>query len=141
MNNNLTELQSFNATMEFLDLYYSKTSLDYLAVILGGMLFLPDNNTADPAVWGEWSDAVNKVLQKSKERNLTELQAFNAMIKFLDYYYQVTSSLDLKILFEKLKPLAEGGTSDALVWEEWTDCVNKVLKEKPGTRRYLIPPN
>ncbi|XWN35618.1 MAG: hypothetical protein ROO73_02470 [Roseivirga sp.] len=41
--------------------FYDVTGDNYLETLLGSMQFLPDGGTADPAIWEEWMEAVEKV--------------------------------------------------------------------------------
>jgi hypothetical protein len=60
---------------------------------------------------------------------LTELQAFNAMRKFLDGYWERTHSDDIGVLLGELQLFPDGGTFDPAAWEDWMDAVEAVLKE------------
>ena len=62
--------------------------------------------------------------------NLTVLQAFNAMRKFLEKYYNETSSDDVGSLLGELQFLDDGETADPAAWIDWTECVKEVLKDK-----------
>ena len=64
------------------------------------------------------------------ERKLTELQAFQAMTKFLEIYYKNTSSDDVAVLLGGMQIFPEGGTFDPAAWEDWMDSINEVLKEE-----------
>ena len=46
----------------FLEKYYESTKSDDVGALLGSMIFLEDGGTADPAVWGEWLEAVQEVV-------------------------------------------------------------------------------
>lgn len=45
----------------YLEGLYEETKGDYLGGLLGGMSLLEDGSPADPAVWREWMEAVEKV--------------------------------------------------------------------------------
>jgi hypothetical protein len=62
-------------------------------------------------------------------KKLTELQAFNAMRKFLEGYYERTHSDDLGSLLGDLQLFPEGGTFDPAAWHDWIRSVKEVLKE------------
>ena len=55
----LTKLQAYNAMVKFLDIYYEQTKSDDVGSLLGGMSFLSDDSTADPAAWEDWTDSIN----------------------------------------------------------------------------------
>lgn len=56
----LTVRQAYTAMYAYLEHLYQMTNSDDLGGFLGGMSFLPDGATADPAVWDDWLDAVKK---------------------------------------------------------------------------------
>jgi len=62
-------------------------------------------------------------------KKLTELQAFNAMRRFLEGYYERTNSDDVGSLLGDLQLCQDGGTFDPAAWEDWMDAVEEVLKE------------
>lgn len=65
------------------------------------------------------------------ENKLTDLQAFYAMRLFLEKYYEQTNSDDVGSLLSELQFFEkEKETADPAAWEEWIECVNKVLNEK-----------
>jgi hypothetical protein len=62
---------------------------------------------------------------------LTNLQAFNAMRKFLEGYYERTNSDDVGSLLGDLQLLSGGGgTFDPAAWHDWIRSVKEVLSEK-----------
>ena len=63
-------------------------------------------------------------------KQLTDLQAFNAMRLFLEGYYNRTHSDDVGSLLGDLQLFPEGGTFDPAAWEDWMDSINEVLKEE-----------
>ena len=58
---NLTPKEAYLAMFGFLATLYDLTKEDYLGGLLGGMSFLEDGSTADPAAWHDWLQAVEKV--------------------------------------------------------------------------------
>ena len=58
----LTEREAFDAMTAFLEKYYESTKSDDVGALLGSMIFLEDGGAADPAVWGEWLEAVQEVV-------------------------------------------------------------------------------
>ena len=63
-------------------------------------------------------------------KKLTELQAFNAMRRFLEGYYERTNSDDVGHYLEIYNYVEDGGTFDPAAWEDWIEAVEGVLKEK-----------
>ena len=96
-NISLTQLQGYNAMFKLLDYYYKKTKSDDLGSLLGVMCFFVDGSTVDPAIWEDWTDAIHD------KKTLIKQEAFNGMIRFLEIYYDFTSSADAKMLIDKLR--------------------------------------
>ena len=57
---------------------------------------------------------------------LTTLQAFDAMRKFLEGYYERTSSDDIGSLLGDMQMLSNGKTADPAAWHDWVESVNEV---------------
>ena len=93
----LTQLQGYNTMAKLLDSYYKKTNSDDFGGLLGDMSFLVDGCTADPAIWGDWTDAI------SDKSTLTKQEAFDGMIRFLEIYHDLTSSADAKSLIDEMR--------------------------------------
>ncbi len=58
---------------------------------------------------------------------LTEKQAFAAMVLFLGLYYEQTKADDVAIMLADLSLLPDGLTLDPAAWDDWTNCVRRVL--------------
>ena len=54
--------EAYTAMYLFLEKEYEMTQSDDIGGMLGGMSLLIDSGTADPAVWGDWLQSVEKVL-------------------------------------------------------------------------------
>jgi hypothetical protein len=63
-------------------------------------------------------------------KQLTDLQAFQAMTKFLENFYNNTASDDVGLLLGGMQLFPEGGTYDPAAWEDWMDSINEVLKKE-----------
>lgn len=63
------------------------------------------------------------------EKKLTKLQAFNAMVKFLEIYFEQTHSDDAGSLLGDTQLLPGGGTWDPAAWRDWTRSVDTFLNE------------
>jgi len=57
----MTRQQAYCAMYHYLENLYQLTHSDDLGAFLGEMSILPDGNTADPAIWQDWLQAVEKV--------------------------------------------------------------------------------
>ena len=62
--------------------------------------------------------------------NLTEIQAFKAMIIFLDDYYDRTQSDEIGAILGGLQIVGDGMPADPAAWDDWLKCVRQVLSEK-----------
>lgn len=116
----LTILQAYNAMQFFLENYYTKTQSDDLGSLLSGMQLFSEGETFDPAMWGEWL----RGLEPNKD--ITILDAFEAMRKFLEDYYSYIESDDIKILLDLLRPSKEG-SFDRIVWSQWLNAIQQTL--------------
>ena len=61
---------------------------------------------------------------------LTYIQSFNAMRRFLEMYYERTSSDDVGSLLGDLQILDDGGTADPAAWEDWLVAIQFSNKTK-----------
>lgn len=59
--------------------------------------------------------------------NLTERQAFKAMVLFLEQVYERTESDDIAGLLSDLMIAADNQTADPAAWQDWLDCLQKVI--------------
>jgi len=59
---------------------------------------------------------------------LTEKQAFQAMVLFLEYFYHRTNSDDIGGLLSDLLMSEEGITADPAAWEDWQNSIQQILK-------------
>lgn len=55
---------AYAAMYKFLENEYEMTKSDDIGGLLGGMSLLRNGKTADPAIWGEWLNAVKKALDE-----------------------------------------------------------------------------
>lgn len=71
----LTILEAFEAMKCFLDAYYERGEKQQgeIGVLLGGLQFLEDGATADPAFWYDWEESVKKVLSPGYTPSKLEL--------------------------------------------------------------------
>lgn len=65
---------------------------------------------------------------------LTKLEAFNAMQKFLDDYYNRTSSDDVASLCGDLMLFEDGTTADAAAWHDWTRAINHIFENNKNKK-------
>jgi len=58
----LTLQEAYAAMYKYLEHEYEMTGSDEIGGMLGSMSLLEDGSTADPAVWSDWMQAVEKIL-------------------------------------------------------------------------------
>ena len=57
----LNEKQAFQAMVLFLEEYYRRGKSDDIAMLLSSLIMLEDGSTADPAMWSDWIQSINKL--------------------------------------------------------------------------------
>ena len=67
----ITTKQAYLAMFEFLERYYEITKSNTLGSMLGSMSLLKDGKTADPGVWEEWMEAIEKAKSNDIDAQLT----------------------------------------------------------------------
>lgn len=118
MQKNITILQSFLALEKFLEKQYKRTKFDDIQFLLGGM-------DIDPAFWEDWKESAQYVISNKKDI-LTISQAFQAVIKFLEKWYEFIKSNDITFILS-------GMEMNSVFYEDWVEAVKTVLKEKKLT--------
>ena len=66
MNELITKIQAFNAMCKFLEMYYERTLSDDVGSLLGDLNMATEGETADPAAWDDWNQALKDILQETK---------------------------------------------------------------------------
>jgi hypothetical protein len=61
----LTERESYQAMIYFLEKYYELTNSSDVGALLGSMQLLEDGASADPALWSDWLGAIQRVQRRS----------------------------------------------------------------------------
>ncbi|MBP6870359.1 hypothetical protein KBC04_05725 [Candidatus Babeliales bacterium] len=126
----LTTEQSFNVMYEFLDIYFLQNRSGDLATILGGMSFLQDGGTADPAMWGMWIESIDNICKKQNLKNdgmLTNFQAFVAMMEFLDLYFGPQSYGDVEDFIRDIKFVITHPSVPTITWGNWLKAIKVTL--------------
>ena len=67
---NLTEKEAYAAMYEYLVRVYEIKKSDDLGGLLGSMSTLPSGETADPAIWNEWLQCIEKAKNNNVDTNL-----------------------------------------------------------------------
>jgi hypothetical protein len=76
-----------------------------------------------------------KIYQTIKKRRfkiekLTETEAFEAMVLFLEGFYERTQSDDVGALLSQMIILEDGTTADPAAWDDWMKSVHRVLNKE-----------
>ena len=127
----LTQLQSYNAMFKLLNYYCRETNSDDLSELLGAMYFLADGGTVDPAIWGDWTDAIHD------KKTLTKQEAFDGMIRFFEIYHDLTSSDEAILLIAKLRLAKDCNYINVPIVKQWNLYLKETLNEPEGSREYL----
>ncbi len=89
---------------KYLDSIYWKYKYDYLASLLGGMSFLPEDNcTADPAYESDWDIAVEKALVSAEDKSFTPELAYKAAVIFLEDWLEIGYDEDIGRVCDDMK--------------------------------------
>jgi hypothetical protein len=70
--------------------------------------------------------------KKAEKAQLTEHQAYRAMLKFLESQYDRARSDDLGSLLGSAELLNDGDSADPAILAEWKECVAAVLAGDSG---------
>jgi hypothetical protein len=120
-----TSLEAFKAMRRFLEDYYYYTACDDVCSILSWTQLLKDESgTWDPAMWHDWERAVGD------QKNLTDLQAYNVMLKFLEGYASRGAEQDFHEFLESLQLMPQGGSRNPERWEKWVRAIEVTLEGK-----------
>jgi len=99
--------------------------------LLPSMLFWDDKSTADPAIWGEWVEAINN------KKKLTKQEAFNGMIKFLEMYYMLAPYSYIKTLLDEMYSAKNCDDIQVSTVKQWNIHLKEVLLEPKDSKVYL----
>ena len=131
----LTREEALKAMVFFLQQYYEDTKSIDTKNIIEYLLKNKDDKILNTAL-AEWEKCLKYEKIKSMQFlensavNFTEENAFEAMVKFLEEYYEATDSDDIGSLLGDLLHGDYGSTSDPAAWYIWQKCLQKVKAEK-----------
>lgn len=63
----MTSKEAYKAMILFLEQFFERTGSDDIAVLLGGMMLIDDEETMDPAMWNDWIKAVKEVKEEGND--------------------------------------------------------------------------
>ena len=70
MNTMLNEQEAYDAMYEFLELIYKRMQWDGVGSLLSDLGTLGDGKIADPAIWEDWLECVQKAKQGKVDKSL-----------------------------------------------------------------------
>jgi hypothetical protein len=153
----LTMDEAYDAMIDYLDKDYERTHSVDVVSLLDGMCLLKDNNkSADPGAQEEWKESVDKILSQNPrvrhnvsyekdtlnmentEKILTIDEAYDAMIDYLEGYYErISRSSEVGAILARMYLLADGTSAEPSALEDWKKSVDKILNQNPRVRPYL----
>ena len=100
--------------------YYFKNFLDEIGNVASDMaLAKSSNETADPAIWDDWEDAIKQVKGSDVvPETLTIEEGYEAAINFFNFQADLRSSEDLRKFIT------------TLTYEKWLEAVEAVDNDK-----------
>lgn len=116
----LTKEQAYLAVFRYLYKAYEETNDESLMDLLGSMnpYLFKGAISADPAVWFDWLENVEKVTSKDK---ITSSEAFQAMTEFLNFYQEEFGD-DFTDIMKKYCATEDN--------EFWLACIDNVKAKK-----------
>jgi hypothetical protein len=120
-----TPINALKAMELFLDKYFQKNKGDDLGLLLSDIstTTFTDGETADPAAFEDWLDAILLVTGDRTIKFLSAQQAFDVMISFIKKFGERIKSNEIKTLLEEIL------NSDNKHREEtgnfWLECFKK----------------
>jgi len=128
----LTKQEALKATILFLEQYYERTKPDETGAIAKNLVAAQNEKKYNKNfyLWDECLKSVHKKLGFNDKStvNFTEEEVFEAMILFLEKYYEETNSGDIGGLLSDLLHGDYGSTSDPAAWYDWQECLKKAVE-------------
>jgi hypothetical protein len=69
------------------------------------------------------------------DKELTRLQAYEAMVYFLENLYALTHDRSLSEFLGYMEILSDGKPADAAYWEDWERAVEKALSNQTNQQK------
>jgi hypothetical protein len=128
----LTNLYAFAVMQYFFDKYYWSTLSDDFGSMLGGLMMLENNQTADPAYEKEWFVCVKKIVPDCYDgAHLTVEQIYAIVKEFLERYCRIGFSTEVQQLIDRMKLDQNGNISDAEIKKFWDQAVALATSNGP----------
>ncbi len=125
----ISYIEALKAMEIFLDEYYSREKKDDIGLLLSDISLdtFIEEKTADPAAWEDWEEAIESVKKDSKNKTLTEIESFAAMIAFVKAFGQRINSQEIKeLLLEILHEDVNNASSLSKARLFWKQCLERV---------------
>jgi hypothetical protein len=138
--NTITKNDAYDAAQLFMDYCYKKTNYSDAAILASDMLLSSYSMPFDSATWADWNKALQKALKNgaaSPGADISVLDAYNAMVYFLEIYCSMGAENDFVSLVQDLKNQQSAEYPYAL----WLKIVDDVVSKNPRNRPYLIYKN
>ena len=58
--------------------------------------------------------------------NLNAKEAYQAMFRFIEMYYERTQADDIGAILGSMSILEDGKPADGVMWQEWLDAISEV---------------
>ena len=71
---------------------------------------------------------------------ITEREGYEAMLKMLNYYYELTGSKDLTDILSFGEYIEPNVPADSAIWEYWIDAVDLVKEGAVSSLKVLAKP-
>jgi len=73
-NEQLTDVQAFNAMNLFLEKYYAETLWDDIGLLLRSIPYIQENTAVDSSIWEHWISCTKKAIELGEYRELIALK-------------------------------------------------------------------
>lgn len=122
----LNKLETLTAIIAFLKYHYDLTKPDDTGLLFQSLLRM--KNKCEPIgediiFWNDWEEC-GKIFD-NQNKTITEEQAFEIMISFLEHYFNRSNSDDIRSVLGDLLHSKYGETSDPGAWYDWQESLNK----------------
>lgn len=123
----ILDTKALKAMELFLEKYHQKSKNDDLGLLLSDIstdTFI-GTETADPAAWEDWQDAIVLVKGNNVTKYLTEQQAFDSMINYLRTFGIRINSQEISSLLKEILINAVCNKPTLETWHFWQECLKK----------------
>jgi len=133
--------RAYRSVLEFLEVQWAQHPVpgDF-GDFYGYCRYIPGHGTADPAIWGDWLAAIQKLqtgaavpdpardaLTPGTMKPLDAEQAYLAMFELIrEYWERVSRPAEIGELLDRMHYSPGTGTADPQMWKRWLAAVEKV---------------